>query len=82
MLVEDFNFEDEVIIINDFNDCIIGKNYTTGGAAYSIEKIIEKIIIDLNLSFEEATEHFDFNIGCSYMGEYSPIFIWEMEASK
>jgi hypothetical protein len=29
-----------------------------------------------NMTMEEAIEYFDFNIGCAYVGEMTPIYIW------
>ena len=26
---------------------------------------------------EEAQEFFEFNIACAYVGEYTPIYMWE-----
>ena len=29
-----------------------------------------------NMTMDEAIEYFDFNIGCAYVGEMTPIYIW------
>jgi hypothetical protein len=82
MNIERFNFCSQVILLDDFDNSIIGKNYTTGGAVYSIEKLIDEIINKLKLNYDEAVEHFDQNIGGAFLGENQPIFIWKKEASK
>ncbi len=61
-----------------FDDCIIG--YTDNEIiAYSKELIVEKVIKDYNLEYEEALDYCYFNIFQSYLGEKTPIFINEID---
>lgn len=76
-MIEDFDFDEDVIIVNGFDDCIIGKDFQKGRAVYSIEKIIEKQMIKNNWTLEESIENFDHNIGSAYVGEYTPVFVWQ-----
>jgi hypothetical protein len=43
---------------------------------YSIEKILQ-ILQDDDMTQEDALEHFYYNIDGSYVGDYTPIYIWE-----
>jgi len=42
-------------------------------AVYEAEKVIE--ILQEELSYEEASEHFEFNIAGSYLGKNTPLFL-------
>jgi len=64
------------IILNGFDDCIIGITEEFGGLTrilYSKDMIISKLCKDM--SSEEAYEYFDFNIIGGYFGEQNPIFL-------
>jgi hypothetical protein len=66
-----------VLTADGFDTCIIGFCYTPGPGdriVYSTDLIIEKLIED-GLTFEEAHEHFEFNIEGGYHGEKTPVFL-------
>jgi|TARA_Y100000289_G_scaffold22534_1_gene21953 hypothetical protein len=75
----DWDFEEGVILADGFDDCIIGKDYQSGKAVYGIERIIESLMLNQEMSVDESIEYFDFNIGCAYVGEMTPIYIWQGE---
>jgi hypothetical protein len=66
--------KDEILKADGFDDCIIGQDHRTGRLIYSVDKIIEQLVSE-GLSYEDAVEHFGFNIGCAYVGEDTPIFM-------
>lgn len=78
-LIEEWNFEAEVQVVDGFDDCIVGKDYKEGKAVYGIERMIKKMMTRDGLSMEESIEFFDHNIGSTYMGELTPIYIWQGE---
>ena len=41
---------------------------------YATEKIL-KIHMDQGMSYDEASEYFDFNVAGSYMGVYTPLYL-------
>lgn len=43
--------------------------------AYDIEKVIDILINEHSMTYEEAYEYFDFNIIGSYLGENTPVFV-------
>jgi hypothetical protein len=65
---------DEILKADGFDGCIIGQDRATGRLIYSVDKIIEKLMSE-GLSYEDAVDHFGFNIGCAYVGEGTPIFM-------
>jgi len=58
-----------------FDDAIIGID-SKQRMVYSIEKILQ-ILQDDDMTQEDALEHFYYNIDGSYVGDYTPIYIWE-----
>ena len=48
-------------------------------AAYSRQKCIELLITYEEMTWEDAEEHFEFNILGSWVGEHTPVFITELK---
>jgi len=70
----------ELLVMDGFNDCIIGVTRRIGSEdhfAYSIQKVINKLMGD-GASYEEAYEFFEFNQLGSWVGESTPCFIQEI----
>jgi hypothetical protein len=66
------------MILVGFDTCILG--YTDEEiTVYSKERIIEKVILDFKLEYDEALDYCYFNIFQSYVGEKTPIFINEID---
>lgn len=68
----------DALLCDGFDDAIIGmaERINLGPVvAYSVEKIINILINEHGLSYEEAYEYFDYNILGSWMGENTPVFI-------
>jgi len=95
MTVEEVaEYNEEALICDGFDEAIIGvaERINLGPvAAYSVEKIIEILIPQIELTEEEllldsdeqdglkysmAMEHFEYNIKGAWMGEYTPVFIY------
>lgn len=78
--IEDRYCDDEnLLFIDGFDDAIVGvvngiSMKHQSKVCYATEEIIS-ILVGQGLSYEEAVEHFDFNISGSYMGENTPCFI-------
>jgi len=67
-------FTDELFIFADgFDDAIIGLCEVTNRVIYSTRKILE-ILIEEGMEYEDALDHFGYNITGSYVGEMTPIF--------
>lgn len=70
--------EQQLLKINGFDDCIIGivERFNDSPIyCYDRKKIINKLMIEEGMSFEEALEHFDFNIMSAWMGKTTPCFL-------
>ena len=68
----------DALLCDGFDDAIIGmaERINLGPVvAYSIQKIINILMNEHGLSYEEAYEYFDYNILGSWMGENTPVFI-------
>jgi hypothetical protein len=73
-ILEMFN-EEDIIKADGFDDCIVGVE-STGDIilVYSTQLILEKLVKDSEMTWEEAIEYFDYNIQGS-KGEGYPIYI-------
>jgi len=73
-ILEMFN-EEDIIKADGFDDCIVGVE-STGDTilVYSTQLILEKLVKDSEMTWEEAIEYFDYNIQGS-KGEGYPIYI-------
>ena len=68
--------EEEIIIYDEFEDAIIGLADRFGmdtSVAYDYDKVIKNLMEDM--SYEEAVEHFDFNVIGGWVGDSTPVFI-------
>ena len=83
---------EEILLLDGFDEAIIGscERINLGPVvAYSVEKIIEILMNDMEISEEEledgetiesrkyldAYEYFEYNIKGAWMGEFTPVFI-------
>jgi len=68
----------EAILVDGFDDCIIGVGHRGGGGGsvivYDREQIITKLVERDGLEYDEAEDHFDYNIAGTYLGDRTPIF--------
>jgi hypothetical protein len=66
---------DETFIIADgFDDAIIGICERTNRVIYSTKKVLEILMEEQGMEYDDALEHFSYNVSGSYMGEMTPIF--------
>lgn len=66
-----------IVLADGFDAAIIGYVERCGQptiAAYDVPKCIE-ILQEDGLSFEEATEHFDFNVRGAWVGDRTPAWL-------
>lgn len=65
--------EEDFLIADGFNSAIIGVDLSTMRLIYSTKKCVE-ILMESDMTYDEAVEFFDFNVSGSYMGEKTPIW--------
>lgn len=60
-----------------FDAAIIGLARRCGLEAmcYDRNKVIDILIAEEGMDYEEALEHFEYNIAGAYVGEHTPIFL-------
>ena len=63
-----------VVLVDGLDDAFLGCT-PDGVAVYNIDRCLEIIAEDDNLTIEDAVEHFEFNISGAYVGEKTPLFI-------
>jgi len=67
----------EALVADGFDDCIIGICERFGQepiVAYDKDKMLQKMVDD-GMEYEDAVEHFNFNIIGAWIGETTPCFI-------
>ena len=67
--------EEEALVAKEFESALIG--YTNGAnlvAVYDYELCVH-ILMEDNMTYEQAIEHMEYNVVGGYMGEKTPIFI-------
>ena len=63
---------EEFLLMDGLDEAIIGIEESSMRLVYSQNKIID-CLVRQDMTEEEALEYFDFNIGCAYMGDKTPI---------
>lgn len=66
----------DAIILEDFDNAIIGIS-ECGRVVYSIRLIYEKLI-ENGMNQDNVIEYVDYNIIYTYLGEFSPIYLYEL----
>ena len=63
------------ILLDGFDDAVIGIEPDANRLVYCKNKMIETLIKRDNMEYEEAYEFLDFNVWTAYMGQETPIYI-------
>ncbi len=67
-------FEDEeLMFVDGFDEAIIGIDTVSYRVIYNKEIMIE-VLISEGMSYDDALEHFSYNIEGAYVGEKTPIY--------
>ena len=66
----------KILLADGFDDCLIGLTFRGKElvALYSADAVIGKLARDM--SYDDAVDYFEFNIGGAYMGERTPMFFY------
>ena len=65
--------EEELLFVDGFDVAIIGIDTVTYRVVYNKEIMIEVLIAE-GMSYEDALEHFSYNIEGAYVGDKTPIY--------
>ena len=72
-------YNEDALILEGFDEAIIGlaERINLGPVvAYDVNKICEILMNKHNMSYEEAIEYFNFNIIGAWMGDFTPVYIF------
>lgn len=64
--------DEEFLIADGFDSAIIGVDESSMRLIYSVEKCLQILCDDM--TYEDAVEHFNFNVRGAYVGEKTPIW--------
>ena len=67
--------EEQFMIITDHDNAIIGFDVKTMVLVYSVNQILKNL--QQHMTKDEAIEFFDYNISEAYVGEKTPLFIYD-----
>ena len=70
------NANEMAMLVDGHDDALAGYD-TQGRAIYFVDAIIGRLMQRDGMTHEEAIEFFDFNIAGAYVGEYTPIYMYE-----
>jgi hypothetical protein len=78
--IKDYVSEDALLLEprERYDSCIIGATYDGEKIIYDAVKIIEALIEEDEMTEDDATEYFEFNILGAYLGENTPIYVGTM----
>ena len=68
-------YNPEALFADGHDHAIMGYS-SNGRVVYSADQIIGGLMNE-GMTNEEAVEYFGFNIECAYVGEYTPIYMYE-----
>jgi hypothetical protein len=76
---EDFEQEDRPLTADGFDDAIIGIDVKDFRMVYSQEKCLSILMERDGMTYEEASEYFEFNTLGAYVGKMTPIYVYTGE---
>lgn len=81
-LIRDNYPDEDIYILENLDDAIIGYHQQSNRVVYSVKKIIELIMIekqlsDKNFTLHDAMDYFAYNIESNGCGKFSPILCYD-----
>jgi hypothetical protein len=64
----------ELLKVDDFDEAVVGIEVRSGKLVYNIDKMVE-ILMEDDMTEEDAIEYLDYNVIGAYVGELTPIYI-------
>jgi predicted glycosyl hydrolase (DUF1957 family) len=68
-------YDVEVVLVDGFDDALVGTEWYTGRAIYDVELMIESLMREEGMEMTDAMEFLEYNVLTAYVGEMTPIFI-------
>ena len=73
-LIVEYHEDEEILKADGFDRAVIGIELGTMRLVYSVTKCLEILMVDDEMSLEDAMEYFEYNVRGSYVGEKTPIW--------
>jgi hypothetical protein len=70
--------DEELLLVDGFDDAVIGIDESTMRIIYSSGKCIEILMLQSEMLLDQAIEFFEFNVKGSYVGDKTPIWCEDM----
>lgn len=68
----------DLLFADGFDDAIIGVDAVTFKVVYDYDTMVAILIKD-EMSEEDAIEYLDYNVLCAYVGEQTPIYVYQAD---
>jgi len=81
--IEEIYADEDILFADGFDEAIIGvvfvhnekTNEKQTRVVYDTEACLEVLMDRDGVTYEEASEYFDFNVAGAYVGEYTPLYL-------
>lgn len=74
--------DNECLLADGFNEAVIGITFGINTTAvYSVSKVLD-ILVEEGMSMEDAIEHFEYNVAGSYVGEKTPMWVYDLDEQE
>lgn len=70
--------ENKTLFADGFNESIIGTT-DDGRIVYSKTLMLEHLVLTQEMSCEEALEFLEYNTWCAYVGEFTPLYVNDLD---
>ena len=77
----DLTGDEELLFADGFDSAIIGVDVVSNRVVYSHGLMMEVLVLE-GMTEEDALEYLDYNVINAYVGERTPIYIYEYEHYK
>ncbi len=72
--------DEGALIADGFDKAIIGITFGVNMVAvYSVQACIDILMENDEMNFSDAVEYFEYNMAGSYLGEKTPIFVYDIQ---
>jgi hypothetical protein len=79
-IITDMYQDIPLVFFDGFDDAIVGVGNRHGNdmsVIYSYNKCVD--ILAKDMDYDEAREYLEFNTVCAYVGDHTPIFLYDLE---
>lgn len=76
----DLHPDESFLVAEGFDEAVIGYEPASWRLVYSIEACIRVLARDMD--YHDAVEYLEYNVLCAYVGEQTPIFIYDGQTTN